>query len=543
MNRKSKIVFIGIIVNLIVGLNPVLVTAQKTGISIDEFKAHLKFLSDDKLQGRAPGTMGGDIAAMYIASQFERCGLKPNSEQYGYFQYLPIRSITTDYKSVSFTITGNSFQETIKPYEEVLVIGRENKELLEFNDELVFVGYGIEAPEYGWDDYKGKDVNGKIVICLNEHPVFKTPGYKPGNTTYYGHWEYRPKIAFDKGAKGILMIHETKATFPWSIWQNFLSMPDFHASDLKAPLPLVAHITENAFDRALKHIGLTTAELIEKAKKKNFSPLPLNLIINTDFKQSIKEFRSPNVIGTIPGYEKPGEAFIYMAHYDHLGIGYPVNNDSIYNGVLDNASGTAALLTLAEYFSEHPAKRTIIFLATNAEEVGFLGSDYYMKNPLTSAEKTLFGVNMDMMGFLGPRDSIELSPLFYTDAVETIKGIGQEMGLGVILSDFDSEFMNFRLDSYPFALYEIVTLNILNYQIKANYTSITKNEIDEIIKSGGLNYHTPFDEIKPWFRYDGILQELELARNIGEHYANDGIKPKFNKGNPFEPVKKLWIRK
>jgi len=543
MKTKLKTVFIGIIVYLILAFNPGLVHAQKNDISIDEFKAHLKFLSDDKLQGRSPGTLGGDIAAMYIASQFERCGLKPISDEQGYFQQVPMKCIKTDYSSAEFLISRSGFSESIKPSEEIILISREDKESVDYTGELIFVGYGVEAPEYDWDDYNGIDVSGKIVVCLNEHPVFKTPGYKSGNTTYYGHWEYRPKIAFEKGAKGILIIHETNAAFPWSIWQNFLSMPDFSIEDLKAPLPLVSHITEQAFDRALNHVGLTTKNLIEKAKKKDFSPFALNLNIKTAFKQSSKEFRSPNVIGAVQGYEKPKEAIIFMAHYDHLGIMKPVGNDSIYNGVVDNASGVAALLTLADYFSKHPVKRTVVFLSTTAEETGFLGSEYYLKYPVIPAENTIIGVNMDMMSFLGRKDSIDLPPLFYTDATETISRIGREMGLHLVLSDYDSEFTNFRLDSYPFALYDIVTLNITNYQIKGNYQSIPKSELNDIIKAGGLNYHTPFDEIKPWFRYDGILQELELARNIVIHYANDGIKPKFIKENPFEPAKKLWISK
>jgi hypothetical protein len=528
---------------LILTFNASSIFAQETDFSVSEYKGHLKFLSDDKLQGRAPGTLGGDIAAMYISSQFERCGLKPVSAEQGYFQQVPIKCVTTDYSSAKFTISGNGFEETIRPYDEILMISREDKELVSYTGELVFVGHGAIAPEYGWDDYKGIDVKGKIVVCLDNHPEFQSPGYKPGNTTYYGHWEYKPKIAFDKGAIGILVIVEDNAIFPWPLWQWFLSSASYGQNAFIASIPVISYISENAFDSVLKHSGLSVKALAEKAADKNFAPFRMQLNLRTSFSQSSKQFESPNVVGIVPGTKKPDEAVIIMAHYDHLGVGKSVNHDSIYNGTIDNASGTAALLNLASYFSEHPTNRSIIFLATTAEEMRFQGVEYYLVNPVIQNEKIICGLNMDMLNFLGRRDSIELSPVFYTDAKETIRKISRKMNLDLILSDFDNEFLNFRRDSWAFALYDVVTFNIANIPIKGSFPSITTNELENIIKAGGQNYHTPFDEIKPWFRYEGILQELELAKEVGIYYANEGVKPKFNKENPFAPAKLLWNKK
>jgi hypothetical protein len=543
METIIKPAFIRIIIAMTMASQPGIVHAQETDINIDEFKAHFKFLSDDKLQGRSPGTLGGDIAAMYLASQFERCGLKTISAEQGYFQQVPIKCVNTDYSSAEFSISGNGFEEMIKPYEEVMMISREDKESVSYSGELVFTGHGVVAPEYGWDDYKGIDVKGKIVVCLDNHPEFQSHGYKPGNTTYYGHWEYKPKIALDKGAIGILVIVEDNAKFPWHLWQWYLSTTSYGQNKFVSNIPLISYISENAFDRVLKHSGLSVKTLAEKAANINFTPFRIQLNLSTSFSQNSKQFVSPNVIGIVPGFKNPDEAVIFMAHYDHLRIGKSVRGDSIYNGAIDNASGTAALLTLASYFSKHPANRSIVFLATTAEEMRFQGAEYYLENPVIPNKKTIFGLNMDMLSFLGRRDSFELSPLFYTDAKETIREIGRKIDLGLILSDFDGEFINFRLDSYPFALHDIVTLTINTYQIKGVYPAMSKNEINEIINAGGLNYHTPFDEIKPWFRYDGILQEIEIAKEVGIHYATDGVKPKFNKGNPFEPAKALWIKK
>ena len=519
------------------------VMAQNPEINIDEFKAHLKFLSDNKLQGRSPGTLGGDLAATYIASQFERCGLQPISSQQGYLQQVPVKNVKTDYSSAEFAISGNGFQEQFKPFEESLMISRLDKDTVDIEGELVFVGYGVIAPEYVWDDYKGKDVKGKIIVCLSNQPEFQTPNYKPGNTTYYGNLHYKPKIALDKGAKGILFIVENKSFFPWPIRQKFLFSSYYGENTMLAPLPLISCISENTFDRVLQHNGLSVKVLIEKASMKDFKPFSLELNLKTNFIQNSEKFESPNVIGFVPGTLNPQEAVILLAHYDHLGIGKQVNGDSIYNGAIDNASGTSALLTLAGYFAKHPAKRSIIFLATTAEEKGFLGAEYYLKNPIISPEKTIIGLNMDMLNFMGRKDSVELTPVLFTDAKETIRELIGKMKVGLILSEFDAEFLNFRLDSYPFALHDIVTLNLLNLRIKGNYSSVPQSVVSEIKQAGGLNYHTPSDEIKPWFRYDGILQEMQIAKEIVNYYSNDGVKPKFNKQNPFSPAKSLWSSK
>lgn len=517
--------------------------AQNPEINIDEFKAHLKFLSDDKLQGRSPGTLGGDLAAMYIATQFERCGLQPISPEQGYLQQVPVKNVKTDYSSAEFAIFGNGFQEKFRPFEESLMISRLDKDTVDIEGELVFVGYGVIAPEYGWDDYKGKDVKGKIVVCLSNQPEFQSPNYNPGNTTYFGHWEYKPKIAFDKGAKGILFVVENKAFLPWQLRQKFLSSSNHGENTIMSPLPLISGILENAFDRILQHNGLSVKVLIEKANKKDFKPFPLELNLKTSFKQNLEKFKSPNVIGFVPGTFNPQESVILLAHYDHLGIGKQVNGDSIYNGAIDNASGTSALLTLAGYFAKHPAKRSVIFLATTSEEKGFLGAEYYLKNPIFSTEKTIIGLNMDMLNFMGRKDSVELTPVLFTDAKETIRELVGKMKVGLILSDFDAEFLNFRLDSYLFALHNIVTLNLLNLKLKGHYSSVPQSVVNEIKQEGGLNLHTPSDEIKPWFRYDGILQEMQIAKEIVTYYSNDGVKPKFNKQNPFTPAKSLWSSK
>jgi hypothetical protein len=508
-------------------------------ISIAEYQSHLEFLADDLLQGRLPGSAGGDIAALYIASHFKRCGLQAISAEDKYFQHVPIRYISPDYNSVEFVIHGNGTRKKMKPFDEVLVSSCENKRSVEFKGQLVFTGYGIEFPEYGWDDFKGVDVKGKILVSIMGQPDFISQDHNSIVSTNYGRREYKTKTAFDKGAKGILFIHgksisaRSKSPVPWPALQVGYSRSTYGNGFLQSPLPLISVITEDSFDQMLKHEGFTTRDLVEKANNKDFSPIALNLSIETRFNQTITEFTSPNVIGVAPGYENPEEAIIYMAHYDHLGIGKPVDGDSIYNGAVDNASGTAALLTLASYFSQHPTKRSVIFLATTREESGFLGAQHYLKYPVIPIDNMILGLNMDMMSFFGKGKST-LSNMWYSDVSEIQKEIANKMVPGKEL--FTQIPYVILLESYPFALHDVVTLD-------ACVLFWPESETDSISVTKAVDYRTPKDEVKSWFRYDDIILDLEILKQVGTYYATDGIKPKYTKGNPYEPAKALWMGK
>ncbi len=506
-----------------------------------EYKNNLAILSDDNMQGRLPGTEGATRAANYIASQFKKIGLTPVSNN-GYFQQVNIHSYQPDYKHTSFVISGKNFKEQIVPFDEIVFTSKQDNKTAQIEGELVFVGYGVVAPEYNWDDYKGADVKNKIAVCLLNHPDFQSPLYKKGETTYYGSFQSKAETAFRKGAKGIIFIVQKDGKFQFPGWQNYIKNISFGDYSIDSKIDLVSFIEEDAFNRVLNNLKTSTGDLVRKADNRDFLPYSMSLQVNTSFEQHVKNFTSPNIVGYIKGTENPDEAFIYMSHYDHLGVLRPENGDSIFNGAIDNASGTAGTILLAHYFSTHPQKRTVIFVATTAEEMAFQGILHYIKNPVIPMEKTVAGINLDMMNFLGKAGSIELKPLAFTNAINQIKEITAKENLELELSKSDSEYLNFRVESYPFALHDVLVMNLVFEQIPEKYPSLSKGQLKAIMDDGGLNYHTPFDEVKPWFRYDGILQELELARQIGVYYANEGVKPKFNSDNPFIPAKKMWIK-
>ncbi len=507
----------------------------------NEFIANLNVLSSDSLQGRSPGTAGGNKAADFIASKFKQYGLSPAFNGQEYFQQVEIEYIHPVYTSASVTISGNNFSEKLKSYNDIMFISRQNGKSVKLDGDLVFAGYGIVAPEYNWDDYKNVDVKNKIVVCLFNHPDFNMDDYLTGNTTYYGLFHSKAEMAFRKGARAILIIFQKNGLLDFNVFQNFVSTYTFGPYSLDSKIPLLSFVTEDAFDQMIRNEKLTTRDLAEMAGKREFKPFNLSMHMNISFEQVSGKYSAPNVAGIVKGTSNPEQAFIYMAHYDHLGILKPVNGDSIYNGAIDNGSGTAGLINLARYFSTHPQKRTIIFLATTAEEMGFQGAMHYLMNPALPLDQTITGINLDMMNFLGRTDSIQLKPLTYTNAVNKVKEIVNKENVRIKSSVFDREYHNFRVESYPFALHDILIMNLAFEQIEQHHPSLKGFQLKEIIKMGGINYHTPNDEMQPWFRYDGIQQELEIAKEIGLYFANDGEKPVFDKENPFAPAKQLWI--
>ena len=511
----------------------------------NEYKAHLKFLADDMLEGRAPGTRGGDLAALYIASQFEAVGLQPISKESGYFQQVPLLGLSTDFKSLDFKLSSKDKSKTLTALEDIILFSEIPQEEIRLEEELIFVGYGVDAPEYEWDDFKGVDVKGKILVMLTGDPDYERTGFGSEDPTYYSWRLSKRDIARIKGSKGLILIHsDENSLHPFSAHQKLI-IPELSILDdmPMKPLSITAFINQTAMDAALSLVGLSFNQLKQKANSRDFHPFPLGLKAEINFKHKYRKFTSPNVMGLLPGSSSEDEAVIYMAHYDHLGIRRPVKGDSIYNGARDNASGTAALICLAHAFASHPTKRSIIFLATTAEESWGIGNEY-ASNPIFPLEKTVIGLNMDMFSFFGRKDGFFLFPIQFTNAVPVIQKIGKELGLELHYGDGDPNGVSFMTDAFYFCVHGLVALSFWQAGEKIDQTPEESKEMRNFMRGVGIKrttdwFHKPNDEIYPFWRYDGIIQSLETLYHIGRYYASDGERPSLKPENPFNAARRI----
>jgi len=514
------------------------------GLTIPEFKAHLKFLADDMCEGRAPGTRGGDLAARYIAAQFEAAGLEPISEKTGYFQPVPMLGNLVDHRSVRLELLYGSRATTVAPLEDVVVTSEVAKPEVSLEEELLFVGYGIEAPEYEWDDYKGVDVRGKVLVMLVNDPDFKKTGFGGESLTYYGRWTYKQEIARIKGARGLLLIHtDESATYKFGVVLSSWGVERVSLEgEILNPLEVSGWITSEALDRVLKPLGLSHWALKKKADDPSFRPFFLGLRMKLAFKQRFRKFSSPNVIGLLRGGSKADEAVVYMGHYDHLGVGPPVNGDTIYNGAIDNASGTSALICLARAHARAPEQpaRTVIFLATTGEEKGLLGSEYYTVHPVVPLEKTVLVLNKDCCSFYGRRSGFGVFGVRYTDAVGVFEKLGEDLGQKLEVGKVDRGGGAFRVDCFPFSARGVVGLSV---GLRGRYLSLTDKDARALRLKAGPWYHQPNDEIRPYWRYDGILQEMTVLYHLGRHFADGAARPGLNADNPYGPAIRLRERK
>jgi hypothetical protein len=512
--------------------------AEEARFSELTYRAHLEFLAHDLIEGRAPGQRGGDLAALYIATQFEAAGLHPISEEQGYFQTVPLVRSDTEKESLVFTLTAGDKEVELSPESDVIVLSELEQDEIKLSDELIFVGYGIQAPEFGWDDYKDVDVRGKTVVMLFNDPDYDKTGFAAESVSYYGMWFYKEEIARLKGIKGLILLHSDEtALAPFSALLNTLANGLVNLDDeSRKPLPLLAVVSQPAIDRVLAGVELDFEKLKEEADSKDFQPRPLGLRVDVDFKPTHERLSSPNVIGVLPGTSMADEAVIFMAHYDHLGIGPAVDGDKIYNGARDNASGTAALICLAHAFAGQPSKRTIIFLDTTAEETGMHGTEYYAEHPIIPLEKTVVALNKDVCSVWGRRDGFKALPVQHTDAVETFREIGESQDLQLHVGGVDKYGTKFRVDAFPLSARGVVALSVW---LDGEPLDTTEEEIDKLKETIGLWYHQPNDEIYPFFRFDGAVQELEILYAAGRYLADSEKIPSLDPDNPFRPARRM----
>lgn len=506
------------------------------------YRAHLGFLADDALEGRAPATRGGDLAAKYIAAQFARLGLEPAGDSGTYFHRVPIIALTP---SPTLNVTGPS-RAPLTYRDDYVLWSMRNEEKTTFSAPAMFVGYGIVAPEWGWNDYAGLDVKGKIVFCLVNDPGLHDPSIFRGKIlTYYGRWTYKIEEAERQGAAGIVIIHTTEsATYPWTTVTGSWTGEQVRLERPAGPLLMAGWIKDSSAAPVFARAGLKLSDLMEQAGKKGFRGTALNFGLEGSITSTIRRSATANVVARLPGRGKlAGEAVLLGGHYDHLGVRAPVNGDSIYNGAEDNASGTAAVLTTAEAFvrSGVQPQRSIVFMAFSAEESGLLGSQAYATRPTLPLRNLSAVLNMDVMNLYGRTGDIAALGVDQSSLGKTFTTAAAAEGLRVTV-DSGSLIRGsfFRSDHFPFARAGVPALSLESGQDFAGRPAgWGQQQQDEYTEK---RYHQPQDELLPWFSMDGAVQQMKVMIRTAIDVANTPAQPTWSEGSEFRQAGEQRVR-
>jgi len=527
----------------------VLAQRKSTSPSISEstLRAHVRFLSDDMFEGRGTGARGGEMAAKYIASQLEEIGLKGAGDGGSFFQQVALVGVKAD-PNTKLIVSGRNDKETFKFADDFVAFTGAQTEHVDVDADLIFVGYGINAPEQRWNDYKGQpaDYRGKILVMLVNDPPATTeePVLFGGKAlTYYGRWTYKYEEAARRGAAGAILLHtDQSAGYPWSVvrtsngsWRFDIARTE---NDPTPYLQFRSWITDDAGKRLMKLAGQDLDALRARAASRDFQPVPLGIKVKLDLKSEVKRVSAPNVVGILPGSDPKlrDQYVVYSAHWDHLGIGAPnKNGDTIYNGAVDNATGVAAVLAIAQAFANLPAaqrpRRSSLFLFPTAEEQGLLGAEWYSKHPVVPLNKTAANVNLDSMNILGPTSDFIPLGAERSSLKAVVEAVAREKGLHVSQDSRPEQGSFFRSDHFPFAKVGVPSISLKEGN---EYVGHPKEWGEEQFRAyNTAHYHQPSDEIRDTWDYRGMIQETEIAMAIGRRIADTDAMPKFNPGDEF----------
>ncbi len=502
-------------------------------------RAHIRFLADDLLEGRAPATRGGDLAARYIAAAFEAAGLEPGAGDGTFFQQVPIvESRTTG--EVTLTASAQGRTERLKAPADLVAFAGTDDPSVSVDAPLVFVGYGIVAPEFSWNDYAGVDVKGKVVLAMvNDPPATgKEPELFAGRAlTYYGRWTYKYEEAARQGAAGAILIHTTEsASYPFSVVQASwggarYSIPVDPATPV---VPFKAWVTDEAARRLAALGGHDLDALRKTAEMRNARPVDLGVRVAASVTQESTRKQSPNVIGKIAGSRADGGSIVYTAHYDHLGARTGVEGDAIYNGARDNASGVAGLVEVAEAFAAAPPPaRDVYFVATAAEESGLLGAEYLAAHPVMPIDRVAANINMDSLNVYGPARELVLlgSERSTLGAIADRLARARKRTIGKDPTPERGAF--FRSDHFPLAKAGVPAISFSLGDPSA-FTGTRADQARALAKAyNETHYHQPSDEYSADWDLAGAVDDLRLLADIGWAVAMAAEMPRYHAGEQF----------
>ncbi|WP_394663373.1 M28 family metallopeptidase [uncultured Sphingomonas sp.] len=513
-------------------------------ISVDTLKTVTQTLSSDAFEGRAPTTPAEDKTVAYIIDRFQKAGLKPGNKG-SWTQDVPMVEITAN-DVQPFTVKGKGAPISLA-YRTDMVVGtyRVTPRIDVKDSELVFVGYGITAPEKGWDDYAGVDVRGKTVVILINDADWQTMGregpFEGRAMTWYGRWPYKFENAAKHGAAAALIVHQTEpAAYPWAVVQSSWTGPQLEldeAGDHQDQSQVIGWLQQPVAERILKAAGRDLATLTKAAQAKGFKAVPLGLTLSGGFGNTIRRQASKNVIGVLPGTTEPGDYVLYSAHWDHLGRCDAVDGDDICNGALDNASGVAGLVALAEAQAKAgPAKRSIAFLAVTAEESGLLGSSYYAQHPVFPLARTVGGVNMDGLNVTGRSKDFVLVGQGKSEIEDLAKQIVAAQGRTISAEPNPERGSYYRSDHFSFAKLGVPMLDGGSGQDKVvGGTAAGKAAAEDYVAH---RYHKPADQYDPHWDWSGAVEDLTVYYQLGRTLADrPGLWPNWYPTAEFRGIR------
>jgi Zn-dependent M28 family amino/carboxypeptidase len=519
---------------------------------------HIKVLSGDDFEGRLPGTQGEDKTVQYLQKKFTELGLKPGNTDGTFVQKVPLIGLTPT-EAQPFTVTKGGQKRTFEWSDDYVAFTKHVADTAGLaNTEMVFVGYGVTAPEYNWDDFKGIDVKGKTIVVLVNDPQVPDPvdpskldqkTFNGNAMTYYGRWTYKYEEAARRGAAGVFIVHETgPAGYPYSVVQGFLG----ERFDLVTPdknqgrSNIEGWVSLDTARTLFKMAGQDFDALKKQAATREFKPVPMGLSASLGIKNAMRTVESRNVLAKLEGSDPQlkNEYVIYSAHWDHLGVGKPDDKgDKIYNGAIDNASGVATLLEIAKAFTQaQPApRRSILFLMVTAEEQGLLGSQYYSVNPVYPLEKTLANINLDGVNQWGRTNDITVIGMGASDLDDYLRDAAAEQNRTLRSDPEPEKGFYYRSDHFNFAKQGVPALYTdSGIDFVGKDPDYGKKKRDEYTEN---NYHAPSDEIRPDWDLSGAVDDAQLMLAVGYRVANADHYPEWKPGNEFKAKRDQMLKK
>jgi Zn-dependent M28 family amino/carboxypeptidase len=511
--------------------------SAERAITADSIRAHVRFLASDLLEGRGPGTRGDALAQAYIAAQLEALGLQPAGPQ-GFFQPFDIVGVEGHAETLQFT-RGRESLALRHPDEIIAVAGDDAAHTAIDGSELVFVGFGIRAPEYAWDDFKGQDMRGKVLLILNSDPE-DDPALFAGRTRlWYGRWDYKYEMAARVGAAGAIILHTAhSAGYPWQVVRSSWTGPQYSVPTNDRRVPLRGWVTEEACRRLVALGGRNLDELVRSANRREFQPVPLGIGVRAAFDNRVERTRTANVLAVLPGSDprRSSEVVLYTAHHDHLGMraGAAPGEDAIYNGAEDNASGVALMLTIARSYAALPQapKRSVLFAAVAAEEQGLLGSEYLARHPPVPLGRIAVDINIDGANVFGRTRDVTVIGMGKTDLDATLRTLAGKQGRVLRGDQLPDRGYFYRSDQFSFARAGVPSAYFesgLDYRGRPPGWGREKREAWEETR-----YHQPSDELTPDWDLSGAVEDARLQFELGYSVAESSVMPAWTRGDEFE---------